>query len=312
MLRRSLLILAVLFVACYEARAQYDPSLSHYWAIQTAYNPAAVGKQDKININATYSMSLLGFDHNPKTMFSVGDMPFYLLGAYHGVGVRFMSDAIGLFTHNNVAVQYAYKQKLFGGTLSVGIQGGMLSEKFDGSKLEVEQGSDPAFSTSEVEGSSLDLAAGLYYQRKNWYVGASVQHLTAPTVELGQTNQIKVPMSYYLNAGCNIRLKNPLLSIQPSVLGQSDGISHRADFTTRLTYTHEEKMMYAGVGYSPSNSVTVFLGGIFHGITLGYSYEAFTNGIGLGYGSHELFMGYQTDVNLFKKGRNRHQSVRIL
>ncbi|MBO7109461.1 MAG: PorP/SprF family type IX secretion system membrane protein, partial [Prevotella sp.] len=219
---------------------------------------------------------------------------------------------IGLFTHNNVAVQYAYKQKLFGGTLSVGIQGGMLSEKFDGSKLEVEQGSDPAFSTSEVEGSSLDLGAGLYYQRKNWYVGASVQHLTAPTVELGQTNQIKVPMSYYLNAGCNIRLRNPLLSIQPSVLGQSDGISHRADFTTRLTYTHEEKMMYAGVGYSPSNSVTVFLGGIFHGITLGYSYEAFTNGIGLGYGSHELFMGYQTDVNLFKKGRNRHQSVRIL
>ena len=99
MLRRSLLILAVLFVACYEARAQYDPSLSHYWAIPTAYNPAAVGKQDKININATYSMSLMGFTNSPKTMFSVGDMPFYLLGAYHGVGVRFLTDAIGLFTH---------------------------------------------------------------------------------------------------------------------------------------------------------------------------------------------------------------------
>ena len=312
MLRRSLLILAVLFVACHKALAQYDPSLSHYWAIQTAYNPAAVGKQDKININATYTMALMGFDNSPKTMFSVGDMPFYLLGAYHGVGVRFMSDAIGLFTHNNVGVQYAYRRKLFGGMLAVGIQGGMLSEKFDGSKVELEQDKEDAIPTSQVEGSVLDLGAGLYYQRKNWYAGASVQHLTAPTVELGQTNQIKVPMSFYLTAGCNIRLRNPLLSIQPSVLGQSDGISHRADFTTRLTYTHEEKMMYAGLGYSPSNSVTVFLGGIFHGITLGYSYEAFTNGVGLGYGSHELFMGYQMDVNLFKKGRNRHQSVRIL
>ncbi len=312
-LRRSLLILAVMLVACFEARAQYDPSLSHYWAMQTAYNPAAVGKQNKINVNATYAMSLLGFEHNPKTMLSVADMPFYLIGAYHGVGIRFMTDAIGLFTHTNVAAQYAYKQKLFGGTLSVGVQGGMLSEKFDGSKIEVEQkNGELALPTSQVEGSSLDLGAGLHYQRKNWYVGASVQHLTAPTVELGQTNQIKVPMSYYLTAGCNIRLRNPLLSIQPSVLGQSDGISHRADITTRLTYTHEEKMMYAGVGYSPSNSVTVFLGGIFHGITLGYSYEAFTNGVGLGYGSHELFLGYQTDVNLFKKGRNRHQSVRIL
>ena len=71
-------------------------------------------------------------------------------------------------------------------------------------------------------------------------------------------------------------------------------------------------MMYVGVGYSPSNSVTAYLGGNFHGITIGYSYEAFTNGIGLGYGSHELFVRYQADMNLFKKGRNRHQSVRIL
>ena len=312
MLRRSLLILAVLFVACFEARAQYDPSLSHYWAMQTAYNPAAVGKQDKINVNAIYSMALAGFEHNPKTMFSVADMPFFFLGAYHGVGVRFVSDGIGLFSHNNIGLQYAYRHKLFGGMLAVGIQGGMLSEKFDGSKIEMEQTNDLALPTAEVEGNSLDLGAGLYYQRKSWYVGAAVQHLTAPTVEMGETSQIKVPMSFYLNAGCNIQLRNPLLSIQPSVFGQSDGISHRADITTRLTYKHEEKMMYAGVGYSPTNSVSVFLGGVFHGITLGYSYEAFTNGVGLGYGSHELFLGYQTDVNLFKKGRNRHQSVRIL
>ena len=312
MLRRSLLILAVIFVACNEARAQYDPSLSHYWAIQTAYNPAAVGKQEKININATYSMALAGFKRNPKTMFSVGDMPLNLFGTLHGVGVRFMSDGIGLFTHNNIALQYAYRQKLFGGILAIGVQAGMLSESFDGSKVELEQSGDNAFSSSKIEGNTLDFGAGLYFQRKNWYAGASVQHLTAPTVELGETNELKVPMSYYLTAGCNIRLRNPLLSIQPSVLGQSDGVVHRADITTRLTYTHEEKMMYAGLGYSPTNSVTVFLGGVFHGITLGYSYEAFTNGIGLGYGSHELFMGYQTDLDLFKKGRNRHQSVRIL
>ena len=312
MLRKGFLLL-ILSVAAVKVSAQYDPSFSHYWAMETSFNPAAVGKQEKINVNVAYNTTMTGFENNPKTMYASADMPFYLFGAYHGVGLRFMNDKIGLFSHNSLTLQYAYKQKLFGGTLSVGIQGGMLSEKFDGSKIEVEQTSgELALPTSQVEGNSLDLGAGLHYQRKNWYVGASVQHLTAPTVELGQTNQIKVPMSYYLTAGCNIRLRNPLLSIQPSVLGQSDGISHRADITTRLTYTHEEKMMYAGVGYSPSNSVTVFLGGIFHGITLGYSYEAFTNGVGLGYGSHELFLGYQTDVNLFKKGRNRHQSVRIL
>ena len=312
MFRRNLLIVALLIVACLETMAQYDPSFSHYWAMPTSFNPAAVGKQDKINVTAAYNMSLVGFKHNPTTMYASADMPFYFIGAYHGVGLRFMNDAIGLFAHNNLALQYAYKQKLFGGTLSVGVQGSMLSENFDGSKLDLAEDNDPAFSKSEIKGTAFDLAAGLYYQHRSWYVGASVQHLTAPTVELGETNELKIDMAYYLTAGCNIRLRSPFLSIQPSVLGRSDGVGYRADFSTRLTYTHEQRMMYVGAGYSPQNSVTLFLGGTFHGITLGYSYEAFTNGVSLGNGSHELVVGYQTDVNLFKKGRNRHQSVRIL
>jgi len=70
--------------------------------------------------------------------------------------------------------------------------------------------------------------------------------------------------------------------------------------------------MYIGAGYSPTNSVTLYIGGLFHGIRLGYSYEAYTNGLSLGNGSHELMASYQLDLNMFKKGRNRHQSVRIL
>jgi hypothetical protein len=54
------------------------------------------------------------------------------------------------------------------------------------------------------------------------------------------------------------------------------------------------------------------VGGTFHGIMLGYSYEMYTTALSIGNGSHELYVGYQTDINLFKKGRNRHQSVRIL
>ena len=71
-------------------------------------------------------------------------------------------------------------------------------------------------------------------------------------------------------------------------------------------------MLYAGAGYSPTNSVTAFVGGLFHGIMLGYSYEVYTSALSFGNGSHELFVGYQTEVSLSKKGRNRHQSVRYL
>lgn len=312
MFRRNLTVFAVLLAACLEAKAQYDPSFSHYWAMQTSFNPAAVGKQEKINVNVAYNMSLVGFTHNPRTMYASADMPFYLVGAYHGVGLRMINDDIGLFSNKNLGAQYAYRQKLFGGMLGIGIQGGIISESFDGSKLDLNDTGDPSFTTSEVTGTAVDLAAGLYYQHKRWYVGASVQHLTAPTIELGESNMQELEMAYYLTAGGNIRLRSPFLSIQPSVLGRSDGVMHRADITTRLTYSHEQRMMYVGVGYSPTNSVTVMLGGNFHGVMIGYSYEAFTNGVSLGNGSHELFVSYQSDLNLFKKGRNRHQSVRIL
>ena len=58
--------------------------------------------------------------------------------------------------------------------------------------------------------------------------------------------------------------------------------------------------------------MTALVGGNFHGITLGYAYEVYTSVLKIGNGSHELFVGYQTTLNFEKKGRNRHQSVRIL
>jgi len=295
-----------------EVRAQYDPSFSHYWTMETSFNPGAVGKQEKINFTGAYNMSLTGFRRNPRTMYASADMPFYLIGAYHGVGLRFVNDAIGLFSHRNLGVQYAYKQKLFGGRLSIGVEGAMLSENFDGGDLDLAEAGDNAFSTSEVTGTGFDLNAGLYFTHKYWYVGVSAMHLLAPTIEIGETNELSVARSYYFTAGGNIRLRNPFLTLHPSVMGRSDGVGYRADVTTRLKYTHEQRVMYAGLGYSPGNSFTVYLGGNFHGISLGYSYEVFTNGISLGMGSHELCVGYQTDLNIFKKGRNRHQSVRIL
>ena len=137
-------------------------------------------------------------------------------------------------------------------------------------------------------------------------------HATAPIIELGETNELAVSRSFYFTGGYNIRLRNPFLTIQTSVLARTDGVGYRGDVTGRLKYTHEQRVMYAGLSYSPTNSVTLLLGGNFHGVMFGYSYEAYTGGISLGNGSHELFVGYQTDIDLGKKGRNRHQSVRIL
>ena len=309
---RIVTALLLLLLASQGARAQYDPSFSHYWAMEPLFNPAAAGKQNKVNVAMAYNMTLVGFENNPRTMYAGADLPFYFAKSYHAVGAQFVNDQIGVFSHRNFALQYAYRFRLFGGRLAVGVQPTLLSENLDGSKLDLEESADPAFSTSEATGTAFDLGAGLYYQHRSWHAGLSVQHILGPTIEIGETNEITLRQVYYFAAGCNIRLRSPFLSIHPALLGRTDGIAYRGDVSARLKYTSESRVMYAGLGYSPGTSFTLMLGGNFHGVSLGYSYEVYTSAISMGNGSHELFVGYQTDLNLFKKGRNRHQSVRIL
>lgn len=311
MYRRYAIALLFLF-ASVRVWAQYDVSFGHYWTMEPSFNPATVGKESKLNVAVAYAIQMAGFEHNPNTMYAAADMPFYAIGTYHGVGLQFINDAIGLFTHKRLGLQYAYQHILLGGKISAGIQVGMLNENFDGSKLDVKDSNDPAFSTSSVNGTGLDLSAGLYYMTSDWYVGVSALHLNSPKVELGETNELNVSATYYLTGGYNIRLNHPFLTIHTSVLGRTDGTAWRVDVTGRLKYEHDRKVLYAGMTYSPTNSVTVLLGGRFFGIHIGYSYEIYTSAMSIGNGSHELFVGYQTNINLYKKDRNLHKSVRIL
>lgn len=312
MLKRVFLISA--WVCCFvsTARAQYDVSFSHYWAMEPSFNPAAVGKDMKINVAVAYNNTLTGFENNPKTMYAGADIPFYFLKSYHGVGAQFVNDAIGLFAHKKFALQYAFRHKLWGGNLAVGVNVGLLSESFDGSKVDLETPDDPAFPTSEATGTGFDLGIGLYYQHGPWYAGLSSLHLNSPVVDLGEKQSLAIAPSYYLTGGYLFKLRSPSLSIQSSMLARTDATAFRVDLTGRLIYQHEKKYLYGGLTYSPSNSVTVMVGGDFHGVRLGYSYEIYTSAVSFGNGSHEIFIGYQTDMNLKKRGRNRHQSVRLL
>ena len=310
--RYSIIIVSLLTLVSIKGHAQYDMSFSHYFDMEPSFNAAAVGKQSKLNVAAAYAMDLAGFKHNPQTMYVAADMPFIFMKAYNGAGIQFMNDKIGLFTHQKLALQYAFTAKLFGGKLATGVSAGLLSENFDGTKVDLEDSSDPAFTASQLTGNSIDIGIGLYYTHRNWYVGLSAQHLNSPLINLGERNELKVDATYYATGGCDIRLRNPYLTVKPSFLVRTDGVAWRGDIGGRLVYTNDQKMMYVGASYSPTNSVTALIGGKVHGVILGYSYEMYTSAINPGNGSHELFVGYQVDLNLVKKGKNRHKSVRIL
>ena len=260
-------------------------------------------------------MQMTGYEHAPATMAITADLPLWMVSPDHGVGVGIVNDKIGLFSHKKFYIQYAYHQRLLGGRLSGGVRGGMLSESFDGSGLILVESNDPAFPTSQADGTAFDLDAGLRFDTREWYAGLSAMHILNPKVELGdnKVNEYNIPSAYYLTGGYNITFRNPLLKMQTSAILASDlSTTWRASMTGIVFYKAPKGRLYAGLAYSPTVSASVLIGGDFHGIQLGYCYEAYTSGVGMLQGTHELSVSYITDLDFFKKGRNRHQSVRIL
>ncbi len=312
-MRRTFWILLA-FVSL-SARAQFDVAFTNSWALQSYYNPAAAGLYGKLDVKGVYSMQMRGFEDAPSTMLVTADLPLFFFGPSHGAGLGFMNDQAGMFSTKKIYLQYAYHQKLWGGRLSASVRPVLLTESFDGSKADLNDSSDPAFATSEVKGTSFDLDCGLRYTYKDiWYAGVSAMHLLSPTISLGddKTYELSLGNVFYATGGYKFRFRYPKYSLATDAILRSDFQTWRGDITARLLYDGKKHKLYGGVMYSPTVSVGILFGFDFHGINIGYSYEAYTGGVGALNGTHEIVIGYQTDLNKFKKGKNLHKSVRLL
>lgn len=298
-----------------QVKAQFDPVLSHSWMLHSYYNPAAAGLHEQLDVKAMYSKQMMGFEGSPSTILVTADLPVFFIGPSHGIGAGFMNDKAGLFSTKQVYLQYAYHLKLWGGRLSIGARPVLLMEGLDGSKLDVEDTSDPAFTNSDEKGYAFDLDAGLRYTYKNiWYAGVSAMHCMNPTIRMGdaKNHELSVSPMFHAMGGYRHKFHNPLFALITHAQVRTDLKDWRADLHARLAYEGSKHKLYGGVNYSPLNSVGICLGYNFHGVNIGYSYEMYTGGIGALQGTHEVMIGYQTEINFVKKGKNLHKSVRLL
>ncbi len=232
---------------------QYDAQISNYWAAIGYYNPGYAGQTGKLEITALNRQQWLGFTNAPGTMHISADMSLNFLGRAHGVGAIVFSENIGLFKHSILAGQYAYKKKLFKGDFSAGIQVSKIDDSWFGSKVDIKppeenefhEETDPGIPTADITASTIDFSAGLFYSKKQWYVGLSVTHLLEPEMKEkdgtpitggnalradetpieGQAEEpqesssalLYLPRGYYLLGGYNIQFSNPLLELRPSM-----------------------------------------------------------------------------------------------
>lgn len=319
MVMKRLLLILMMVVPRLWVMAQDDVAFTNFWQFQSFYNPAAAGRTGLLDINGAYRMEMLGFEDAGQTMLIQGDLPMFFMpkAERHGMGAGFLNDKIGLFSNKKMWVQYAYHHP-FGkkNILSAGVRLALLSTAFKGSEVDLGEGSsDEYVPTSDVNGTGFDLDFGLRFERRNlWYAGVSVTHLLSPTVSMGEDKQyqMKTAPTIYASGGHRLQFRQPEFSLRTAAMFRTDLQNWRADISGRLCYDGEKGKMYAGLSYSPMVSVALLLGLTFHGVNIGYSYEMYTGGISVQNGTHEIHIGYQMELNLTKKGKNRHQSVRWL
>ena len=320
------IVLLVGLLAMVTASAQFDPQMGQYMYMPTAYNPAAVGEGDLMKVAGVHRMQYVDIKNAPMSTWFSFCSPFVIGKTSHGAGVRFLNDRYGLFTTQSLHAQYAYRQKLGDGYLSVGVDLGFVNVGFRGDSAHaVPQGAegdtyhesdDKAIPKSSVSGMTFDMGIGVWYSTPIWWVGVSYSHLTQPKVEWGDgttdnKQEVKLTGTMYVTGGYHFRLKNYReWMLTPSMMVMSDFTSWDINLTLMCDYKDRYRW---GLGYRIAGSVNILLGvDIISGLQLGYSCELPTNKLLLeSYGSHEIYLAYGFDI-LKPKRTNKYKSIRYL
>lgn len=291
---------------------QWDAQLSQYWRMKNYYNPSFIGQTDAIESSLLHRQQWVGLTNAPATSLISLNMPIQFLGKDHGVGVIVMNEKIGLFSNTSTLGQYTYKVKFKKGRyLNIGIQGGMMNIDFDASKIHIPDSDyhDKTDIPSAGGDKKIDAGIGISWITPNYYIGVSASHLWEPSFELDDNTSTYIPRGYYIMAGYNIKLNNPLIELQPSALFKSDAIAHQLDVTAKVEYN---KMFFGGISWRKDDGFVFLLGARIRNIEAGYSYDLSTSEIAkVSNGSHELFLRYSIPLEK-KKDRSVGKSIRIL
>ena len=181
-------LLSILFsVLCIGfAYSQFDPQLTQYMFNPSAFNPAAVGEGEMIQVIGQHREQWMGMPNGGQTTIFSINSPVKVGNKTHGVGFSFFRDKIGGFENDMGHLTYAFKQKLGEGILSVGADLGLVSLTFNGDSVKAHDvtlgdyhdlTSDPEIPQTQISATSFDINVGAFYSTPRFYAGVSYSHL---------------------------------------------------------------------------------------------------------------------------------------
>lgn len=282
------------------ASAQQYPVFTQYYFNELVINPAYAGSHVQLSMSSTYRNQWVNFPGAPRTVSLSGHSSFF--GSRMGLGLLINRDEIGSYKNNNIYGMYSYNIKFAKATLAAGLQAGvnLLGADFD--KLDLDDPTDPAFNVL-IREFKPNFGAGLYYNRKNFFIGFSIPFILNNAVASsfqGILSEIKERRYYYIRSGY-IHSINKDVRVNPSILLRSqEGQALSLDVNTAFIFYDA---LSVGVSVRSNDSFITFidlkLSEKFH---FAYSYDwthstlaTFSNG------THEFMLNYRQRINVIHK-----------
>lgn len=314
------LLLAMVLTAVSNVQAQQAPIFTNYTNSYAYVNPGFAGMSEGINLLGLYRQQWMGFVDNdgnevaPQTFLLTGDMPFRKL--HGGLEFSVMNDKLGFENNVNIGLGYSFHADLGGSTLGVGVAGTLLNRTVNFSQLHPNQEGDPLISGLGEESDMLfDFNVGLFWQiPESFYLGFSVVNVLESMGQALNDNNTSsasftTDRTFYLLAGYPFQIEDiPYLTFEPSVSVMSNLSSTQFNASARVIYNN---LFSLGVNYRFQESIGLMAGIKIKDITLVYSYDINTMGLGVVPGSHEIGLSYCFKLDLDRTPRD-YRSVRYL
>jgi len=296
-------------------QAQQDPEYSQYMFNTLAINPGYAGSNGVICATAISRQQWIGFDGAPSTTIFHADAAVKPFGIPSGVGLALLNDQAGFEKNLSITGTYAYQKEMGFGKLGIGLSIGMLNKALDPSwkiptsDYHTPASGDPLIPENKESFIALDIGFGVYYRSEDFYVGISTTHLNQPVIKYTK-GQPFVARHYYILAGYNFQLANPIFEILPSVLVNSDGKASQITMNVNVLYN---KKVWGGISYRAGDAFIGMIGmELFNEIRVGYSYDFTTSDLRKNTGgTHELMIKYCFNMSLQHVAK-RYKSIRFL
>ncbi len=302
-------LMAILFLLCTLAiRSQQDPQYTQYMFNMSIVNPAyTTNETGVINFGTLYRSQWENIEGAPKTLTFFAHAP---LSKKVEMGISFISDDIGDGTvkENNVYVDFAYSLQLDSkSNLALGLKGGFTSFEtdFDGFVLPEIQ-DDVAFNES-LSRFFPNLGIGTFYNRENFYVGASIPNLLT-SKHLDNTNGVSrvgsEEIHLFVTSGYVYEL-TPTLKLKPSFMAKMvQGSPISLDVSLNALFNNKFE---GGLSYRFEDAVSAMFNlSVIPNVRIGYAYDYTLSNLGsFNSGSHEIFALFDLDLLGLKRGYDK-------